>query len=185
MFRFVKTSLAAGPCLLVLIAVAAAADAPPPSPGAPLPPPPSDLFSPEPFAPLPPLGPFHGPHGFAEHQALPAPRELCLDGIAREAAMRSYIEVKLGLTAEQRPLWQHFAETARAADDARRVLCDKLPASAGVRPPTLPEALAMAQEMLSARLAELQQVQPAVAKLYEALTPEQRLSLDPPGLPRS
>lgn len=190
-----KSLVVAGFCASLLVTAAAAADAPPPA-APPLPPmSPPGLFSPMPFsgealfgpAPvgMPPFGPFPGPHPFAARHERPTPRDLCLDGLAREAAMRGYVEAKLDLTPAQRPLWQHIAEAAQSAAEAQRSLCEKIPASADVRPPTLPQALAMQQEMLAARLAELQQVQPAVNALYEALSPEQRLSLDPPGSPRS
>lgn len=193
MFRHTKGLLVTGVAASLLAAATAAADGPPPSGAPPLPPP--GLFSPAPFPPdtlfgrgpgdVPPFGPFPGHHPFAALHERPTPRDICLDGLAREAAMRGYVEVKLDLTAAQRPLWQHVADAAKTADEARRDLCQKLPASIEARPPTWPQALALQQEMLAARLVELQQVQPAVSALYDALTPDQRLSLDPPGLPRS
>jgi hypothetical protein len=105
----------------------------------------------------------------------------CEERSAREAARLAYVERRLNLTAEQRPVFARFAEAARTADDVRRQACvAAVPASAPTTPPTIVERSERAQRMLQSEAERLQAVRPSLAALYEALTPGQRQILDRP-----
>jgi hypothetical protein len=105
------------------------------------------------------------------------PQERCTERLAWRAAMRAYAEVKLNLTAEQRPLWDRVQSTAQAEEQKERQLCASRMPDTGS---TLPERLDRMQQFLSMRLEALQSAKPAVQALYQALTPEQRAILDHP-----
>lgn len=105
------------------------------------------------------------------------PQERCTERLAWRAAMRAYAEVKLNLTAEQRPLWDRVQSTAQAEEQKERQLCASRTPDTGS---TLPERLDRMQQFLSMRLEGLQSAKPAVQALYQALTPEQRAILDHP-----
>jgi hypothetical protein len=89
----------------------------------------------------------------------------CEERSAREAARLAYVERRLNLTAEQRPV---FARVAA------------VPACAPTTPPTIVERSERAQRMMQSEAERLQAVRPSLAALYEALTPGQRQILDRP-----
>jgi LTXXQ motif family protein len=106
-----------------------------------------------------------------------APQERCIDRLAWRAARRAYVEAKLDLTAEQRPLWDKVANTARAEEQKERQLCQQLKPGAQS---TVLDRMDRAQQFLSAKLDALQAAKPAVQALYQALKPEQRAVMDHP-----
>lgn len=110
--------------------------------------------------------------------AVAAPRDACLNEIAAEAALHAYVVAKLTLTDAQEPLWQRLEAAFRKGAEARRKTCESLPATVEAPPPSLPRAMAIERDMLTARLAELQEVQPALTPLYDSLSPEQRSVLE-------
>ncbi len=105
------------------------------------------------------------------------PQERCVDRLARRAARRAYVEVKLDLTAEQRPLWDNVQNAAKSEEQKERQLCDALKPGGSS---TLLDRMDRTQQFLSARLDGLQAAKPAVQALYQALTPEQQAVLDHP-----
>jgi hypothetical protein len=122
----------------------------------------------------------HGwPHGMMmRHMMMHRdPQERCTDRLAMRAAMRTYAEVKLNLTAEQRPLWDKVQSAAQAEEQKERQLCASLKPGAEA---TLLDRMDRMQQFLSTRLDALQSAKPAVQALYQALTPEQRTILDHP-----
>jgi hypothetical protein len=104
-------------------------------------------------------------------------KERCEERLAWRAAMRAYTEVKLDLTAEQRPLWEKVQSAAQAEEQKERQLCTTLKEGDDA---TLLDRLDRMQQFLSTRLDALQAAKPAVQALYQALTPEQRATLDHP-----
>jgi hypothetical protein len=85
--------------------------------------------------------------------------------------------VKLGLTPEQRPLWDRLQSIAQTEQQKERQLC------AALKPreeTTTLDRLDRMQQFLSTRLEALQAAKPAVQALYAALTPEQRVIFDHP-----
>src|SRR5437899_7636245 len=105
------------------------------------------------------------------------PQERCTERLAWRAAMRAYAEVKLNLTAEQRPLWDKVQSAAQAEEQKERQLCAQLKPGADS---TLLDRMDRMQQFLSTRLDALQSGRPAVQALYQTLTPEQRAILDHP-----
>jgi LTXXQ motif family protein len=106
------------------------------------------------------------------------PQEWCIDRLARRAAHRAYVETKLDLTAAQRPLWDKLVSVAKAEEQKEHQLCAALPTTRSST--TIVERLDRMQQFLSARLDGLKAAQPAIAALYQALTPAQRAILDQP-----
>jgi hypothetical protein len=105
------------------------------------------------------------------------PRERCIDRLAWHAARRAYVEAKLNLTAEQRPLWEKLQNIAQTEQQKERQLCQELKPGTQA---TLLDRMDRAQQVMSAKLAALQSAKPAVQALYQALTPEQRAIIDHP-----
>jgi hypothetical protein len=105
------------------------------------------------------------------------PQQRCTDRLARRAAMRAYAEVKLNLTAEQRPLWDKVQNAAQVEEQKEQQLCAALKPGAE---PTLLDRMDRMQQFLSVRLDALQSAKSAVQSLYQVLTAEQRAVLDHP-----
>jgi LTXXQ motif family protein len=108
-----------------------------------------------------------------------SPQAHCLDAIAREAAHYAYLETRLNLSDAQRPLWQRVSDAVNSAAETQRKICASLPVKLDGKPPSLPQRLEREKQMLAARLDELSAVQPAIASLYESLSPDQRALIDP------
>jgi hypothetical protein len=108
------------------------------------------------------------------------PREHCIDRLAWRAARRAFVEAKLDLSAEQRPLWDRVQGVARGEQQKERQLCDQLKPDADL---TVLDRMDRAQQFLSARLDALQSAKPAVQALYQSLNPEQREIFDHPFRP--
>ena len=90
---------------------------------------------------------------------------------------RAYVETKLDLTAQQRPLWDKVQSAAQSEEQRERQLCASLKSGAE---PTMLDRMDRMQQFLSARLEALQAAKPAVQALYQALTPEQQGILNHP-----
>ena len=101
---------------------------------------------------------------------------MCEDQDARTAGMLAFAEKKLKITEQQRAAWTKFADATKAAEKPMQDLCAKykdqpMPASA-------PQRMERMEAMMSARLAQLQQVRPAATELYAQLTPDQQKVAD-------
>ncbi len=105
------------------------------------------------------------------------PQERCIDRLAWRAARRAYVEAKLDLTAQQRPLWDKVQSIAQAEQQKERQLCQSLKPR---EESTVLDRMDRAQQFLSARLDALQSAKPALQALYQALTPEQQAVMDHP-----
>ncbi|MGH7116469.1 MAG: Spy/CpxP family protein refolding chaperone, partial [Stellaceae bacterium] len=99
------------------------------------------------------------------------PQERCVDRVAWRAARMAYVEIKLDLTAAQRPLWDKVETAAENEQQKEHQLCNDL---GNESRSTVIERMSRWQQLLTARLDGLQAVKPAVQALYQALTPEQR-----------
>jgi hypothetical protein len=127
------------------------------------------------------------PHGGAFHgwmmrhwgRADFSPRQSCIERIARHAGFVAYMGARLGLTAEQKPLWDKVVAATQTAQDNQRQACAALKPASDDQV-TLLDRMQQREQMLSARLQGLQQTEPAVRALYQALTPEQKTLLDHP-----
>jgi hypothetical protein len=110
------------------------------------------------------------------------PRQRCEERLARRAGRVAYMAAKLNLTQEQRPLWDKLQSTMQAAADKQRQLCASLPAEGGQA--TILDRANRREQFLSARLQAVQQARPALEQLYQALTAEQKATIDHPFMHR-
>ncbi|MEE4121429.1 MAG: Spy/CpxP family protein refolding chaperone [Paracoccaceae bacterium] len=88
------------------------------------------------------------------------------------AGRLAFIEAELGITKDQRPLWDAYAEAARDAAGSMAAMHERMGSMEST--PSLPQRLALMEEMMAGRLSALQTVREEVEALYEALTPEQQ-----------
>lgn len=97
------------------------------------------------------------------------------DGEARLAGMIAYAEKKLDIAANQKPAWTVFTQAMRDAGKPMEQMCAEM---TGEPPKEVDAALARRERMMAAALESLKSIHPAVAKLAETLTPEQRAKLN-------
>jgi hypothetical protein len=120
----------------------------------------------------------------ARHQAEPQRNEqhqrFCTERYARTAGRLAYLEARLELAAEQRPLWEKWRDAVISGADQQRGLCRQSPFGADTRP-TIVQRYAHFGQVTGARAQSLQSAQPALEALYQALSPEQRGVLDRPA----
>ena len=100
-------------------------------------------------------------------------------GIARRSARIAYVTSLLNLTSEQKPLYAKVEAAMQATADKERQVCAALPTDAKANITVL-DRLNRRQQMMQARLAGIQQVQPALQALYGSLSPEQKQIIDHP-----
>lgn len=108
------------------------------------------------------------------------PQQRCIDRLAWRAARGAYIEAKLGLNAQQQPLWDKVESIAKADQHKERARCQSLKPGEDM---TVLNRMDRAEQFLSARLDALRQAKPAVQALYQALTPEQQAIINHPFRP--
>ncbi len=108
-----------------------------------------------------------------------SPQQRCEERLARRAGRIAYMEAKLNLTPEQKPLADKLQGLQQAAADKERQLCASLPAGERGQDTILDRANRR-EQFLTARLEGLQQTRPALEQLYQALTPEQKAIIDHP-----
>jgi LTXXQ motif family protein len=110
-----------------------------------------------------------------------SPQQACVDRLAHRAGFIAAIGFKLDPTAEQKPLWDNVVSATQSAEESQRKLCDALPANAQDRDKlTVIDRLHHREQVMQARLAAMQQVDPAIQALYDKLTPAQKAVLDHP-----
>ena len=116
----------------------------------------------------------------AEHHAVDRAawhKKVCGEIYAHKAAHLAYLEAKLDLTEQQRPVWTKWKQALLDAATKHRAAClDATPK--GDAEPTALEREALIEKMLTAKLQTLQATRPALVALYEALTPEQKAVFD-------
>lgn len=101
---------------------------------------------------------------------------MCDDQEARMAGRLAYAEKKLNITEQQRAAWTKFADAARSSLKPTQDLCVKF--KDAPRPAALPQRLERAEQMMQARLQQVQTVRPALTDLYAQLTPDQQKQAD-------
>jgi hypothetical protein len=97
------------------------------------------------------------------------------DREARLAGMIAYAEKKLDIAPAQRGAWTTFTQAFRDASKPMEALCADM---TGEPPKDIDAALARREKAMSASLESVKALRPAVAKLSEQLTPEQREKLN-------
>ena len=105
------------------------------------------------------------------------PQQRCIDRLAWRAARAAYVETKLDLTADQRPLWNKLQNIAQSEQQKERQLCQQLKPG---EQSSLLDRMDRAEGFLTARLDALKEAKPAVQALYHALTPQQQAIMDHP-----
>jgi hypothetical protein len=81
----------------------------------------------------------------------------------------------LGITTEQQPAWQGFADTVRKQAENRQAWFDKMQ---GQSAQSAPDWMAERDAAAKQHQADMESVTAALKKLYGVLTPEQRSTLD-------
>ena len=115
-----------------------------------------------------------------DREANRSPQQRCEEHLARRAGFVAYVGARLNLTAEQKPLWDKVQAATQAAQDKQRQLCGTLKPAAERGQETVLDRMNRREQRLTARLQGLQQVQPAMQALYQALTPAQKEIVDHP-----
>jgi hypothetical protein len=108
------------------------------------------------------------------------PKQRCEERLARRAGMIAYTIAKLNLTAEQRPLWDKLRGLMQAAGDRERQLCGSLPSADARGQETILDRVNRREQFLTARLQGLHETRPALEQFYQALTPEQKATINHP-----
>jgi hypothetical protein len=120
-----------------------------------------------------PPGPWMGHHP-VDHATM------CADAYAQTAAHLAYVEAKLDLTEQQRPLFAKLRQvTIDSAAKERAVCLESVPK--GAQPPNTLEREAHLEKILTAKLQQLQAARPALQALYDSLSPAQREIFDHQG----
>lgn len=109
-----------------------------------------------------------------------SPPQRCEERLARRAGRAAYVATKLNLTPEQRPLWDKLHSLMQAAADKQRQLCASLKPGGERSQETILDRVNRREQFLSARLQALKDTRPALELLYQALTPEQKATIDHP-----
>ena len=109
-----------------------------------------------------------------------SPQQRCEERLARRAGTVAYTVAKLNLTAEQRPLWDKLQGLLQAAADRERKLCASLPSADARGQETILDRVNRREQLLSTRLQGLHETRPALEQLYQALTAEQKATINHP-----
>ena len=110
-----------------------------------------------------------------------SPQQRCEERLAHRAGIIAYTVSKLNLTAEQKPLWDKLNGVIQSSADKERQLCASLPTQGGPQAQgTILDRTSRREQFLSVRLQGLQQARPALEALYQALSPEQKTTIDHP-----
>jgi hypothetical protein len=108
------------------------------------------------------------------------PQQRCEERLARRAGRIAYTIAKLNLTAEQRPLWDKLRDLTQAAGDRERQLCASLPSADARCQETILDRVNRRERFLTARLQGLHETRPALEQFYQALTAEQKATINHP-----
>jgi len=104
-------------------------------------------------------------------------KKMCIEHFARSAGKLAYIEAKLQLTADQKPLWDKWEEATAAGSATMKDDC-----IAGVpakdTPSTALDRDSRVEKLLTDKLDTLKTARPALEALYQSLSPEQRIAFD-------
>lgn len=107
-------------------------------------------------------------HRWAGHH-----RHACSEQAARLSGRLAYLEVKLDLTADQRPLWDKWRQAVIDGATKVRAVCMERPPTADSRP-TVVDRAAHLQKLLATKASAMEAAQPALAAVYQSLNEEQR-----------
>ena len=115
-----------------------------------------------------------GPAEMAAHM-----KQMCDDRYAREVGRMAYMETRLSLSQSQQPLFARWKTVRLDAAKRRAADCSQRAQRPDRKTQGPVERMGREQDMLKKRLADLDAERPALAALYDALTPQQRETLAP------
>lgn len=101
-------------------------------------------------------------------------KQMCEDRYAREAGRMGYLEARLSLTQSEQPLFARWKGVKLDIAKKRAADCGQAVSRLDHKAATPVEHMSREQDMLKKRLADLDAERPALAALYDALTPKQR-----------
>lgn len=101
-------------------------------------------------------------------------KQMCEDRYAREAGRLAYLEARLSLTQSEQPLFARWKGVKLDTAKKQAADCGQNVSRLDRKAATPVEHMAREQDMLKKRLADLDAERPALAALYDALTPKQR-----------
>lgn len=105
------------------------------------------------------------------------PRQLLCDHRdAVLAAALAFVRTTIEITPAEQQAWQRFSAAAESSIAPLAGACAAL--AQQHQPASLPDRLRLAETFAAAHLQVLQSIRPALAQLYQTLTPEQREQLD-------
>ena len=114
---------------------------------------------------------------FAHMRDPAAAKNMCIEHFARSAGRLAYLEAKLQLTADQKPLWDKWEEATAAGSATMKDDCIAgLPAKE--TPSTALDRDRRVEKLLTDKLDTLKTARPALEALYQSLSPEQRIAFD-------
>lgn len=121
-----------------------------------------------------------GPAGLNRPGEEEGTQSFCVERYARRYARLAYLEAKLSLTDQQKPLWAKWRQLKTDVLEKRRAAClDRKPGER--KQLTALDREALIEKALSSKLQELQAAKPALQALYDGLTPEQKAIFDRGG----
>ena len=102
--------------------------------------------------------------------------QLCKDLFARKAGELAFLEAKLSLNTKQAPLFERWKQASLDVAKKRESDCAAREPRMGARGhrPGPVDRLAMEEDLLKKRLADIQAERPALAAFYDSLTPAQK-----------
>jgi hypothetical protein len=110
-----------------------------------------------------------------------APAEMCRDMMARQAAFRTYLKVRVNLTPQQLAAWQDFENAASENERDEGAACGKL--SGAPEDQTIIQRLDAAEQALGERLGRMRKVNGPLRKVIGMLSPDQRRLIDQVMMP--
>jgi len=125
--------------------------------------------------------------------------QMCQDRIARQTGDLAYLETRLNLTASEQPLFQRWRTAKltiarRQADQCAKQVDERVAQrqgaqngqtnrnQAGANRPGPAERMAREEDRLKQRLADIDTERPALDAFYNALSPEQKVTLERAGM---
>jgi len=121
-------------------------------------------------------------HGWMQRMMMMrmSPQQRCAEKIARRAGMIAYTIAKLNLNDQQKQLWDKVQQPLQQGADKQRQLCGTLKSRDERAQETLLDRINRREQFLTAHLQTLQQTKPALEQFYQALSPEQKATIDHP-----
>jgi LTXXQ motif family protein len=123
-----------------------------------------------------------GGDGWRGHRhmfVLMRPEEFCRERYARRVGFLAYLEAKLDLTDTQKPLWIKYQQASLDVAQKQHQGCLQN-AGTNWREMSVLDRRQRMEQFLKARLDGLQETDPPLQALYQALTPDQHKVLDNP-----